>query len=208
MDFLALHFILLLLSLFNEERLRLLCKRDLRLLAFGTSFVQSHFFCAVWMHYFDLYLLASTGVAESTVSFDDCLLLAVIALGGLGQWFVLFVLHLPSDLLQTALAEPIKWYFVDFFCLLTLLIKFKLSFVLMFLTSLLVVSFLRALHISKLQLLNYKLTSTKWKVAKMKKLLHCGLSQTTQSRRTTLRGYMASRVKHRHWSRRKNSWQR
>ena len=131
-----------------------------------------------------------------------------MALGRLGEGFVLLVLHLPPYLFQAALAKPIEGHLVYLLCLCACFVESELGLVLMLLTSLLVVSLLSALHISSLQLLNYKVTSTKWRVAKMKRRLLCGSDQITRCRKKSSHGCTAYRARHNHWSRRRSSWRK
>lgn len=146
MIFIVLYFSLIIHHFLRHFFLRGLCIMLLRLTAFWATFKQCYFFSSILEYKPDLSLFTSTWVAKVPVCLQNCLFSAVITSWWSFKGLVFLVFNFPLDLLEASIAKAIKGCICYLYCLSSFIIKLEFCFVLVFLRTLLMVSFLCALH--------------------------------------------------------------
>ena len=114
--------------------------------AFWATFKQCDFFCSILKHKPYLSLFTCTWVAKGPICFYNCLFSAVITSCWSCKGLVFLVFNFPLDLFEASIAKAIKRCICYLYCLPSFIIKLEFCFVLMFLCTLFMVSFLCALH--------------------------------------------------------------
>ena len=146
MIFFVLNFSFIIQHFLRHFFLRGLCIMRLRLTAFWATFKQCYLFSSILKHKPYLSLFTCTWVAKGPICFYNCLFSAVITSCWSCKWLVFLVFNFPLDLFEASIAKAIKRCICYLYCLPSFIIKLKFCFVLVFLCTLLMVSFLCALH--------------------------------------------------------------